>query len=242
MPQNHDPNNSAFEHFFPEERREDDTDPGMTIAAQPAAYVAPPPAEGKSLTAPLIAFSVALLGLAVVGFFVINNLAGHGRTQAVPTSPASTGTSQPPSSAAAPSSSSSSTPSSPSSSSTESSTDSSSASSSSSSPASSSSSPAVLAASLPQSQTACGSPSSYSTTGAVSCAFADSIYSQVRRAALPDGQSTTFAVTSLKSEGGSGLTYNVSCVHQSGSFITCTAVSEPDNGLRPEVFVMPTER
>lgn len=242
MTNQHDQNQHAFDQFFPEERREDDTDPGMTIAAQPGAYV---PANGglehKSLTAPLLAFGTALVGLAVVALLVVNNLTSSGPTQAgappssqpAPTAPASQTASQTPSATPTPSSTTSEQPSSTQPSSTSSSE--------SSSPSSSSSSSAAVLVSLPRSQTGCGSPTTYTTSSSVSCGFATSIYDSVRNAGLTDGQVTSFQVHSDRSEGGSGLTYDVSCTHQPGSFIACTGISEPDNGHRPQVFVMPTQ-
>ncbi|GAB3580149.1 hypothetical protein [Calidifontibacter terrae] len=232
------PGDDTFDKFFgPGHEDPDRTDPGMPTAyagqtapagyhqqpTQGGGYYPEPPREKRERSAlmPLLVIGISLVVLAVVGWLVFRSgsSGSNAGPSQIPLATTSVTTDQSGSSSSSNGSSSTSN-------------------SSSSSTSTSSSSSAV---SLPAAQSSCGSDTTFTTSAAVSCAFASRIYSTVQTSPPTDGQSSTFQVESLKSEGGSGLQYNVTCNHLTGSYIECVGVSSPDNGKRPTVYVMPSQ-
>lgn len=230
------PGDDTFDKFFGpgHEVDPDRTDPGMPSAydseTAPAGYHQQPtqgagyypveerPRPERSIAMPLLVIALSVLVLGVVGYLMFRGSgsgASNAGPSAIPTSPAGTPTGGSSSNGSGSSSSSSST-------------------------SSSSSSSSSSSVTLPPGQSSCGSPTTFTTSSSVSCAFAARIYSTAQGSLPASGQSSTFQVESLKSEGGSGLKYAVTCTHEPNSFVQCTGVSSPDNGKRPTVYVMPS--
>lgn len=99
----------------------------------------------------------------------------------------------------------------------------------SSTPSSPSSTPVALPAG---SDTDCGD-STFSTSPNVTCAFAQNVAEQA--AAIRKGSSQQVGVRSSTT----GKQYVFDCNHPDGSFITCVGTSQPDDGRRPTVYVLP---
>lgn len=98
-----------------------------------------------------------------------------------------------------------------------------------SSPTSSPSTPIALPAGT---DTRCGDPM-FSSSKGVSCAFAKDVATQAQT--ITPGSSRQIGAYSAAVK----LQYTLDCNYPEGSFITCVGKSNPDNGRRPTIYVLP---
>lgn len=236
-----DPNegrrDDTFDKFFRPAKGDEITDPGVPTGAysqhptqqapvgggaqyyqqpdQGSGYIEQPqypqePGREGSVIVPLVILGVSLVVLAVVGFLFLRGKQDAG-------TPSNAGTSTPASTPATSDGGSSTT----------------SGSSSGSTTSSSSSSPSSTPVALPAgSDNHCGDPG-FSTSPNVSCEFAKSVADQARAIAAGGSQQVGARSAATAKQ------YVFNCNHPDGSFITCVGTSQPDDGRRPTVYVLP---